>query len=228
MSHAPPKARMLPRTCLILLVPLCQSSHAESSLPGLLFITEQLRKPWPSHSSSLRFLPTLLRSQQHTPASGMHPLLWALKPGWDSSLGTRDALRHVPWAGSRSWSSLVIGGVGCLYQQPGCLAAAPATQPGAGGEKGGPHHRHRADAAPRQPLPCSYSAWSFGILPLSYQFLQRMNHLNNYFCLISCLRAAKKRRMLRRRFLTLQDFFDVEDSSQRKYNYSLSFSRNIN
>lgn len=125
MPHAPPKARMFTVTCLILLVPRCQSSHAERRLPALLFITEELRKHWPSHSSRLCFLPAL-----QTPSFSPNPAAQPCLGDLPAAVGTQTRLRllllgcsaghHEQTAGPRglkqSWARF------CLGLDPSCRA----------------------------------------------------------------------------------------------------------
>lgn len=128
-----------------------------------------------------------------------------------------------PGCGVPCWM-IVLATAGCWATQAGLVGKEGMEQRGA--HRSGCHQHRGRCCTQAIPSPFLQGSWltarGFGILPLLYQFLWRMNHPDNYFCLNLCF--LSKLRMLRH-FLTLGDFFfGVVDSSQRKYNYSLRFS----
>lgn len=140
-DRAPPKARMFPMTCLILLIPLCQSSHVESRLPGLLSTTPQLSNPWKALLSSYSAPALLPHTQQHIPALGIHPLSWAPKPGWVCCLETENihgtCLDRIPVGSSLEMLLLVVG---CSNRRALSSSGHPARARGTGGAgRGGAH-----------------------------------------------------------------------------------------
>lgn len=216
---------MLTVTCLILLVPLCQSSHAESSLPELLFITEELRKtPGPCTAPGFALIP--LYSSPACPKASRA----SLPRG--STVGTRTRLRFLP--GNRGCST---GSLGCIpveeFLGDGVVRPpSPVRWARRGWGEGVPISLIATGtgggAAPRQsfPVPTGFVSHNMGLRGPSLTVLVFVEDEPPQQLFLPKLVLESNAGCSGGAFSLWGDFSDVEDSSKRKYNYSLRFSRN--